>query len=123
MDKIIIEKASSCKLVRHGSERDGHGAFGEPEYSHYKYVVINGKTERVHGERFIVHDGEKVLSVEYALDDELLVHLDDELNRKKMKRRYKDYIELKEEFDNIGEDDLKYLRRDVTLKKIVGAKR
>jgi hypothetical protein len=122
MDKIIIEESSVCKLVRTGWESNGYGAFGEPESSSYKYVTINNKIERIYNGWFIIHDGEKVLDTEpkSTIPDKYLIHLDEKFARKKLARKYKNYIELKEEFDQMDPDSLKDIKRDLNIEKILG---
>ena len=53
----IIELVSECKLVRTGSEDNGHDCWGNYETSSYKYVLINGKQERCWDDWYVVHDG------------------------------------------------------------------
>lgn len=64
--KLIIENASDCKLVRTGSESNGHDCWGKYEYSNYRYVyTITGRKENVFDSSVIIHDGKDVYYVTF----------------------------------------------------------
>jgi len=119
MDRIIIEKVETCDLVKTGWERDGYGAFGEPESTSYRYVIINGKEKNVYS-GYIIHDGETVLDTTYQLQDNICVHMDDKFHRKEMARKYKNYMDAKEEISHLNDDEILAIKRDINIKKILG---
>lgn len=59
----IIELVENCKLVRTGSEENGHDCWGNYEYNQYKYVIINGKEERCWDGWYVIHNGKNVKEV------------------------------------------------------------
>lgn len=63
MSKEIIELVQNCNLVRFGSEDNGHDCWGNREWSEYKYVLIDGKEERIWDNWYVVHDGKNVKEV------------------------------------------------------------
>lgn len=121
-DRIIIEKGDKCGLIRSGSEENGHDCWGNYEYSHYNYVWINGKEERIYqpSKHYIIHNGRDVLETGYlsSLDNKLKIYLDKDFYESEQKRlkeeRYLRYLKLKKEFDN----DPIY-SRDSKLEKII----
>ena len=62
-NKRIVELAKNCKLVRRGSEENGHDCWGNYEWTSYKYVIIEGKEQKIWDDYYIVHNGKKVEKV------------------------------------------------------------
>ena len=56
----IIELVQDCKLVREGREENGHDCWGNYEWTHYKYVFIDGKKEKCYDGWYVIHDGVNV---------------------------------------------------------------
>jgi hypothetical protein len=102
MDKITIEKMETCSLVRQGSEYDGHGAFGEPEFYTYNYVIVNGCQEKVYKGMYIVHDGKNAYDTGYVshMKDNLRRLLDEDYEVKLKEERRENYLKLKKEFEH-----------------------
>lgn len=123
MNRIVIEKASKCKLVRTGSEANGHDCWGCTEFYHYDYVYVNNKEERLYSlnEKYILHDDKTVFDTGSIsdLNEKFRMHLDKEFYDKETARlkeeRYKRFLKLKKEFDN----DPIYVR-DQKINKVIG---
>jgi len=98
--KIVIEKMEKCSLVKENSYVDGHDCWGNYEHSSYKYVLLNGKEERVH--KGNLHDGKKVLKVTLLelMPDYMQEFLDKDFAKKSKDKRKKTYLKLKKEFEN-----------------------
>lgn len=116
MNKIVLEKISTCKFVRSGSTPNGHDCWGNSEYSSYDYVIVDGKEESVFDSSYIIHDDENVLGTGSLslLDSKLKQHLDKNHAEKLKEKRYERYLELDEEFGN----DPMYTR-DKKISKII----
>ena len=118
--KIVIERATESKLKRTKWVSNGHDCWGNSEGYDEDYVIVNGKSERVFDSEYIIHNEKEVLEVGYidTLPDNLRQYLDkdlyDKIKAEEKERRYKRYLQLKEEFDN----DPVYIR-DQKLDKLV----
>lgn len=102
-DKIIIEKASKCWLVKRGTDVTGHDCWGAYETSDYHYVIIDNIKERISRETmYIIHDDKKAIDTGYIthLPDDLRVLMDEEMMQKQKEERYQRYLKLKKEFEN-----------------------
>ena len=103
MNKIIIEKIESCIFVHTAYKSNGHGAFGEPDYTSYKYVILSdGAQVEVYDSMYILHDNHTVLDTGLIclLEPKMQKYLDLEYSKKLKDKRYGEYLKLKNEFEN-----------------------
>jgi hypothetical protein len=102
MDKIIIERANVCDLVKERNVENGYDSdWGNIKYYIQEYVIINGKKEDVFDSEFIVHDGKNVFAVfhDYSFSFEIKRLLNENYEKELKEERFKKYEKLKKEFE------------------------
>jgi len=111
----FIELVKNCKLVRTGSERNGHDCYGNYEWTLYKYVVIEGEIEICYDDWYVIHDGTNVIEV--VTEDGLKWREEDKILEKEKKehlektgfetiREYEAYLKGKNEVSDILPNDV-----------------
>ena len=121
--KVFIETINEKdveKFIHKIGEANGHDCWGNYEYSYYNVVYIDGKSERIREGDYIAHDGQKVIytgSIS-SLPNDIGNILDHTLAEQRKSRRYKEFLNLKKEFDVKSDENTKVIR-DVTIEKII----
>lgn len=109
---IIIEKALQSKMNYEKHINCGHDCWGNTDFYTEYYIKVNGKSEQIFDDMYVIRKEDKALEVGYidSLPSNVRKFLDNELFEKieeeKKEKRYKHYLELKKEFEN----DMKYNR-------------
>jgi hypothetical protein len=102
MDKIIIERANVCELVKTKKIYFEYNSWGKNEWIDQNYVVLfNNENKDVCDSEFIVHDGSNVLDVfsDFKFLTSIRQFLDENYEKELKEKRFNEYEKLRKEFE------------------------